>query len=99
MRASRTHDDRLVPYHLAELKFDGPKALQNRIVAFVRGVRGERKTPVTEKQIVAWFRSTHSWFVSAQLSATITDGRVRICQKSLSSGRRSNGAYVYEAAT
>ena len=93
-----THDTRRICFHADNLKFDGAKALQSWIVRFVKGIRGERKVPVSEKQIVDWFRATDPAFVREQLDVVCADGRVRICQRSLSSRRRFNGAYVYEAA-
>jgi hypothetical protein len=98
MRVSRTPDERLIPYHDSGLKFDGRKALQNRIVAFVRGVRGERKNAVTQAQIIRWFKSTCPKFVLEQLDAVCGEGRVRVCMRSLSSGRKASGSYVYEVA-
>lgn len=96
MNASRTHTCRLIQYHATNLAFDGATALQKCMVDFVSGIRGERQNPVTEKQIIAWFRGTDPAFVRKQLDVVCNDGRVRICRRSLSSGRRANGDYVYE---
>ena len=63
MRAARTHDDRLINFADPALKFDGAVALRKRIAAFVRGIKGERLNLVSEKQIVAWFKSTPPAFV------------------------------------
>lgn len=98
MRASRTSPCRLIQYHAANLAFDGSAALQKQIIAFIQGVRGERQTPVTEKQIVDWFRATDPAFVRHQLTEVCGDGRVRIYPRSLSSSRRHNGGYVYEVS-
>jgi len=96
MRASRTSDDKLIPFN-GPLKFDGALALQRRIAAYVRGVNGERINPVSEAQIVRWFRSTDPEFVKTQIAACLAAGSVRIVRRSLSSTRRHNGAYRYEA--
>ena len=66
-----------------------------QIVKFVRGINGQRQTAVTAKQIERWVRFTPQEFVSKCLTDLVSEGRVRMCQKSLSSGRRSNGSYVY----
>ena len=76
--------------------FDGAEALRRQIVAYVRGVRGPREAPVTEKQITGWFRGTDPAFLRQQLTEVVTAGQVRICSRSLSSNRRHNGGYVYE---
>lgn len=99
MLASRTSFARLIPYNAPNLTFDGATALQKRIVDFVGGVRGNRKNPVTEKQILDWFNVTDADFVREQLQAVCDDGRIRICRRSLSSGRRHNGGYVYVVAS
>jgi hypothetical protein len=98
MRASRTSPCRLIQYHADNLAFDGAVALQKQIVSFVRGVRGVRQTPVTEWQIVDYFRATDPAFVRRQLTEVCGDGRVRIYPRSLSSSRKYNGGYIYEAA-
>jgi hypothetical protein len=97
MYASKTPMERLIDYSATNLKFDGAEALRRRIVAFIKGVRGERKNPVTEKQIVAWFRGTPPAFVKAQLTE-VCGGEVRIAIASMSSNRRASGVYVYEVA-
>ena len=98
MHASTTSPDRLTVFDAPNLKGDGAVILQNRITAFVRGIRGDRKTPVSEAQIVAYFGATDPEFVREQLSAACAAGTVQIVRKSLSSGRRHNGAYRYEIA-
>lgn len=77
---------------------DGASACQGAIVKFVRGIRRPRETAVTARQICKWLRVTPDEFVQDQIDAACHAGRIRIRQKSLSSGRRFNGAYVYEAA-
>lgn len=96
MRASRTPTCRLLDYS-APLQFDGAEALRRQIVAYAQGVRGARLSGVTEAEIVAWFRGTPSAFVRARLTEVVAQDRVRVCMANLSSGRRSNGAYRYEA--
>ena len=96
MHASTTSPDRLTMFDAPNLKGDGAAILQRRIAAFVRGVRGARKNPVSEAQIIAYFRATDPDFVREQLSAACDAGTVQIVRKSLSSGRRHNGAYRYE---
>ena len=97
MYASRTPTIRLIDLS-APLKFDGAAACRKGIVEFVRGVRGERQHAVTEKQILAWFKSTPAEFVRAQLLEACTAGEVRMCSSSMSSSTRHDGRYVYEAA-
>jgi hypothetical protein len=99
MKASKTPACRLIEYHAANLSFDGAAALRQQIMAYVRGVRGQRLTPVTEKQIIDWFRATDAAFLRRQLTEVVALGQVRICSRSLSSNRRHNGGYVYEIAT
>lgn len=97
MRSSRTSPCRLIQYHADNLAFDGAAALQKQIISFIRGIRGERQAPVTEKQIIDWFRATDPAFVRLQLTEVCGDGRVRVYPRSLSSSRRHNGSYTYEA--
>lgn len=80
------------------VKGDGAKSCQSEIVRFVRGIRRPRKAPVTAAQIKKWMRATPDEFVEKQIDAACQAGRIAIRQKSLSSGRRFNGAYVYEVA-
>jgi hypothetical protein len=96
MRASRTDDSRKLMFHSEDLRFDGRKALRGHIVRFVRGIRGERENPVTERQIVQWFQGTDAAFVRSVLADMVATGELRVCQRSLGSGRLANGAYVYE---
>jgi len=98
MRASRTHGSRLIMFHSPDLTFDGASALRKQIVDFVRGIRGERKNAVTEKQIVQWFRGTNAAFVRRQIGAACAAGEIRCCAKSLGSHRSHAGAYVYEVS-
>ena len=96
MRASKTPTCRLIDYS-APLRFDGAAALRKQIVACVGGVRGERQNPVTEAQIVAWFRSTPADFVRARLTEVCGD-RVRCYLASMDGSRiRHNAKYVHEA--
>lgn len=97
MNASTMSADRLVQFHADGLAFDGARALQRRVAAFVRGVRGKRSAPVTEAQIVAYFRATDADFVRAAITDAVACGDIRIVRRSLSSGRRANGGYSYEA--
>ena len=99
MRASRTPTPRLIQYHAADLRFDGATALRRQIVIFVRGIRGNRQTGVSEKQIVSWFRGTDPGFVRQRLSEACAAGEVRCCARALGSRRRFNGGYVYEVET
>ena len=97
MRQSKTPTCRLIDYS-APLKFDGAAALRKQIVAFVGGVRGPRQHPVTEAQIVAWFRSTPPAFVRAQLTEVCGE-QVRICLATMGGSHvRHNARYVYEIA-
>ena len=95
MRASRTPTARLIQYHATDLRFDGAASLRRQIVGFVRGIRGERQNGVTERQIISWFRGTNPDFVRARLTEVCASGEVRCCMRSLGSGRRHNGGYVY----
>lgn len=76
---------------------DGKKHCQNEIVRFVRGIKRPRKNAVTKTQICNWLKVTPDDFVQEQIAAACNAGKIYIRQKSLSSGRRFNGAYVYEA--
>jgi hypothetical protein len=67
-----------------------------RVFAFVRGVRGKRKNPVTCRQIDDHFNEYSRAAVSQALNTLVLDGRVRIIMRSLSSRRRANGGYCYE---
>jgi hypothetical protein len=78
------------------IRGDGAKSCQHEIVRFVRGIRRPRTVPVTAAQIKKWLRVTPADFVDEQIDAACNSGRIAIRQKSLSSGRRFNGAYVYE---
>ena len=80
------------------IKGDGAKSCQCEIVRFVRGIRRPRQSPVTAAQIIKWMRATPRDFVENQIDAACIAGKIRIRQKSLSSGRRFNGSYVYEPA-
>lgn len=77
---------------------DGRAGCKAQIRKFVRGINGPRKNPVTEAQILRWVSCTPREFASECLTELVSDGAIRICQRSLSSTRRANGAYVYEVA-
>ena len=70
-----------------------------RVFSFICGVRGERKNPVTCRQIEGHFPEYSRGAVSDALNTLILDGRVRIMMRSLSSRTRANGGYVYEAVS
>lgn len=91
------HAAHCINYADPAIKGDGAKSCQAEIVSFVRGVRGPRATPVTARQIKKWLRVTPDDFIEEQLDAACMSGHIAIRQKSLSSGRRAPGAYVYEA--
>ena len=76
---------------------NGERGCQAEIVRFVRGIRRPREAAVTAGQICKWLKVTPDEFVQEQIDAACNAGRIRIRQKSLSSGGRFNGAYVYEA--
>jgi hypothetical protein len=97
MKASRTDASRLIDYSSPAIKGDGAAMLRRGIQKFCAGIRGPRENPVSEKQIVQWFRSTDAEFVREQITEACTRGLIRCCQKSLTSSRRYRGAYVYEA--
>lgn len=78
------------------IKGEGHNRCKNQIIKFITGIHGPRKNPVTKKQIMKWVPHTPSEFVDACIDSLIMDGSISIRQKSLSSGRRYNGAYVYE---
>ena len=88
-------DDRLTKFDSPNFSGDGADTLQRRIEAYIRGVRGIRKNPVSEKEIIAYFCATDPEFVREQLSKTLDGDNIRIVRRSLSSGRRHNGAYGY----
>lgn len=92
------HTAHAINYADPAIKGDGAKSCQAEIVRFVRGVRRPRKAPVTAAQIKAWLRVTPAEFVEKQIDAACQAGRIAIRRKSLSSGRRFNGSYVYEVA-
>lgn len=94
MRASTMADCRLIAFEALPIA-DGRKRLIAEIVAFVSGVRGKRQNPVSESQVVAYFRATDPDFVRDAMQQALVAGKIRITQKSLSSSRRSNGAYRY----
>jgi hypothetical protein len=98
MKAARTPTPRLVMYHDDALKFDGAVALRKLIAQFVYGIKGERKNPVSEKQIVQWFKATKPEFVKRQITEACASGAIRCVRNSLSSSRRHNGSYRYEPA-
>lgn len=76
-----------------------PKAgCKAQILKFVRGIRGDRKNPVSRKQIANWLPGTPPDFVDECLIELLADGKVEIVRNSLSSGRRFNGAYRYQIA-
>jgi len=91
-------EDHVIDYSSPGIKGDGAAILQRRIIAFVRGIRRPRQNPVSSSQIKRWFRATPPEFVDAQIDAVIISGKIKISQKTLSSGRRFNGAYVYEVS-
>ena len=97
--ASKTPTCRLIDYS-APLKFDGAAALRKQIVAFVGGVRGQRQNPMTEAQIIAWFRSTPAEFVRARLTEVCGKDGVRCCLANMGGSRiRHDARYVYEVQT
>lgn len=59
MNASRTHFSRQIQYHASNLAFDGRKALEVQLIDLIT----RRKTAITSKQAVAWFRGTDPQFV------------------------------------
>lgn len=87
-----------IDYSHPAIKGDGAAMAQKEIVRFVRGIRRPRTAPVSAAQIKKWFRVTPADFVEKQIDAACAAGKICIRRKSLSSGRRFNGAYVYEAA-
>lgn len=68
------------------------------VTLFVTGQRRPRKEPVSKKQIV---RHLTPFRQESEVEEAITDAcaacLIRCCAKNLSSHRRANGAYVYEA--
>lgn len=91
-----TAPDRLLPYHDTTVTADGITQLRQRMLIFISGIRGERRNPVTEPQIILWFQATEADFVRARLAELCDRGEVCRCGTSLGSDRRSNGGYVYE---
>lgn len=85
-------------YSHPSIKGDGAAMAQREIVRFVRGIRRPRSAAVTAAQIKKWFRATPGDFIERQIDAACNSGKIVIRQKSLSSGRKFNGAYVYEVA-
>lgn len=96
MRAARSKDCRVIPYHADTLKFDGAAALQRQILKFVHGIRGPRENPVSRKQIVEWFRASDPAFVEKQIAFLSDTQKIKGCANSLGSHRRFNGRCVYE---
>lgn len=90
------HTAQAINYADPAVKGDGAKSCQAEIVRFVRGIRGPRKAAVTATQIKKWMRATPADFVETQIDAACLAGRIAIRQRSLSSGRRFSGSYVYE---
>ncbi|MEM1046507.1 MAG: hypothetical protein AAGL24_10160 [Pseudomonadota bacterium] len=77
---------------------NGRAECKGQIRRFVHGIRRPRENPVTAKQIEQWCNSTPADFVSECIDELLRDGEIRIWRRSLSSGRRANGAYVYTTA-
>lgn len=67
MKCDRTATSRLWPYHDTSLTFDGRVALRSHMLRFIQGIKGVRKNPVTEREIVQWFRCTRPDFVRSVL--------------------------------
>lgn len=97
MSAPRTDDSRRVDW--SKVKGDAPAALVEQIARFVKGIRGERKSPVSSAQILKWFAGTPRAFVEKAILEAVTVGKIRCAPRSLASSRQANGAYVYEAST
>jgi len=96
MKASRSHDGRVIQYHATNLTFDGAVALRRQILRYIHGIKGPRENPVTRKQIVEWFRATDPAFVEKQINYLSDTLKIRGLANSLGSHRRFNGRYVYE---
>ena len=75
---------------------------QEYIYQFIKGIYGDRKNPVSEKQVRKSFEKYYPEFKGNDfydfLDELLSVGRIIIRPRSLSSSRRWNGAYVYEVA-
>ena len=78
------------------IKGDGARMAENEVVRFVRGVRRPRTAAVSAQQIRKWFRHTPDAFVDAAIDAALLAERIVIRRRTVTSGRRANGGYVYE---
>lgn len=95
MYHSRTPMPRLLRYNDPGFKGDGAGALRREIAKFVGGIKGDRKNPVSEKQILAWFKSTDPDFVRKQITDACGAGEIR-CVRTSTRTRGHNRAYRYE---
>lgn len=55
---------------------DGERKLQKAVYLFVLGINGQRKNPVTKKQILNWFHGTPESMVVATINALCGDGNI-----------------------
>ncbi len=70
----------------------------NKIVGFVYGLRGPRPNPVTRAQILVYmsrFPMFKDVDIEKSISALCHAGKIICGPRSLSSSRKSNGAYEY----
>lgn len=92
---SKRGDSRRVDW--SAVKGNALSVCVTQIVAFAKGIRGERANGVSKKQILRWFSGTPADFIERAIWEAIANGKLDCFPKSRTSGRRHNGAYVYIA--
>lgn len=92
MKAARSQKV-LVDWSSPNLKVDGKEACKKQIVAFIQGIRGPRKNPVNEKQIMEWVSATPREFVDDCMVELILDGVISSRRNSINSN-----SFVYQMA-
>lgn len=73
----------------------GRERLLIQIVRFVRGLRGDRLTPVTRRQIASRFRGTASEFVQDTIDSAHGQGLIHLCNNALRQTGRNNATLLY----
>lgn len=89
MNASRTRMERMIPYHLGVLKFDGKAALKIQIVELLQ----RRKNAPSTRDVFKYFYGTDAAFIDAALTEMVIEDRVRCFSKT--GGRRGHNSALY----
>lgn len=109
MKCSRRQDCRAIDYSAITCGFRSGSYTTNQIrlqslalqiQRFVKGIRGDRKSPVTFGQICGWFSATPQPFVRMGVDAAVDAGYIRACYNALRQNGRNNAEQTiyYEAA-